>query len=390
MNFGKKARILFALWGAVLLALGVVLGINLPRLLEGEDARRLGAFEEITSLIKNQFYEEVDSQKLYEAAIRGAVSSLEDPYARYYTEEEYAAQLKSDAGQFKGIGVLIYQLEGKTYISRVYEDSPAEKVGLREGDQLIAVRGESIEGLSMSEISALITKEPERPVAVTYERQGQQHTVEMLCEEIVSHRVHFSMIGDVGYIVIDEFTGDCAQGFDEALSAAKEQGATGLIIDLRGNPGGNLDTVVSVADRLLGEGKIITIRGRSEKEEVYESDEEKIDLPYCVLINGTSASASEVLAGAVQDHGAGAIVGEQSFGKGIVQTTYALERSSGRVKLTTASYYTPAGRNIHGVGITPDIQVSQDPKWQGMPFASIPQEEDMQLQAALNILKRGE
>lgn len=342
----------------------------------------------VGSLVQSEFYQEVDVEAIYEAAAKGMMRSLDDPYAAYYTSEEYAKLSSQQQGVYEGIGVVIADNEtGEASVVKVYDGTPAQKAGVQPGDVFVSVNGTSVSGMSLDEVKATIEEQMKNMMDVVFARDGELIRVSMVAEQITVHRVHFSMVGDVAHIIIDEFTGDCVKGFADAINMAQENGARALCIDLRSNPGGNLDDVVDIADMILGEGTVLTMRTRAGKETVYTSDKSKLDYPIAVLINGSSASASEVLAGALQDHDAAVIVGTQSFGKGIVQTVYPLQvEGGGRVKLTTATYYTPSGRCIHGVGITPDIEVALPESLSALTPVNLPEEEDTQLEAALNVL----
>ena len=200
-------------------------------------------------------------------------------------------------------------------------------------------------------------------------------------------KVHSEMIENTLYIRLSDFNGDCVSGMERAVEMGTQEQAKGIVVDLRNNPGGDLNNVVKISDMFLGEGTILTIRSRDGQVDTYTSDAEAVGLPLVVLVNEGSASASEVFSGAVQDHEAGVLIGERTYGKGIVQTYFPLKVRGGHLRITTSAYYTPNGRSIHEVGLTPDKIISLPAQFDGMPVSGIPHEEDSQLQAGLSVLQ---
>lgn len=350
------------------------------------------AFNELVDDIESQAYGGAPSrEELLAGAARGMVDTLNDPYAKYYTAQEYEAYLSSINGEYFGVGLLVGQPDDiGTLVLEVYEGNPADKAGVRAGDTITAVDGVPTANLSLEEIRSLMDAQTGRPVELTLLRGGEALSVSVTGGTVNIKRVKGSLFNErTGYIKIDMFTGDCASEFDEALKTLKSRNMRSLVIDLRNNPGGSLDDVVKICNHLINKGQTIVTVGEDggRDNEVYAATGHGVGVPLAVLVNEHSASASEILAGAVQDNGAGVIVGAQTYGKGVVQTTMRVEKSGGWLKLTTDAYFTPGGRNIHGVGITPDILCELPEELQGKPLSQIDQTEDAQLWAALDYVR---
>ena len=322
----------------------------------------LARAEEILSIVQREYYREVDAEALETAAIDGMLAALGDPYTFYYTDEAYAAMNEETTGQYVGVGMLVGEAaDGDLRVLRVFRGSPAEKAGIEAGDALLAIDGASVAGetpMSLSEASALLKGEGETPVEVEVERGGETLSFTLERGEVSINYVEYSILeGDVGYLSIYQFTGDDVEGVKEAISAFQQAGVSALVVDVRSNPGGLLTDVVDICDMLLPEGLIVYTEDRSGAREEFYADGEYWDVPMAVLVNGDSASASEIFAAAVQDTGRGIVVGEVTYGKGVVQTLHAFPEGDG-MQLTTATYYTPSGASIHGQGVTPDIEVA--------------------------------
>ena len=322
----------------------------------------LARAEEILSIVQREYYREVDAEALETAAIDGMLAALGDPYTFYYTDEAYAAMNEETTGQYVGVGMLVGETaDGDLRVLRVFRGSPAEKAGIEAGDALLAIDGASVGGetpMSLSEASALLKGEGETPVEVEVERGGEVLSFTLERGEVSINYVEYSILeGDVGYLSIYQFTGDDVEGVKEAISAFQQAGVSALVVDVRSNPGGLLTDVVDICDMLLPEGLIVYTEDRGGAREEFYADGEYWDVPMAVLVNGDSASASEIFAAAVQDTGRGIVVGEVTYGKGVVQTLHAFPEGDG-MQLTTATYYTPSGASIHGQGVTPDIEVA--------------------------------
>lgn len=322
----------------------------------------LARAEEILSIVQREYYREVDAEALETAAIDGMLAALGDPYTFYYTDEAYAAMNEETTGQYVGVGMLVGEAaDGDLRVLRVFRDSPAEKAGIEAGDALLAIDGARVGGdtpMGLSEASALLKGEGETPVEVEVERGGEVLSFTLERGEVSINYVEYSILeGNVGYLSIYQFTGDDVEGVKEAISAFQQAGVSALVVDVRSNPGGLLTDVVDICDMLLPEGLIVYTEDRSGAREEFYADGEYWDVPMAVLVNGDSASASEIFAAAVQDTGRGIVVGEVTYGKGVVQTLHAFPEGDG-MQLTTATYYTPSGASIHGQGVTPDIEVA--------------------------------
>lgn len=348
------------------------------------------ATDEIAKLIDDLFYKETKNDILEEAAKKAYVSALDDPYSEYYSKEEFAELVQSMEGNYKGIGIEVFSdTDNLITIQRVFESSPAEKAGILSGDKLVAFEGERCYGENMTKVTTAIKKQvtEKGSVTITILRNGEEFDLELEGGDISVNSAETKLLdGNIGYISLSDFHEKSADEFILGTNKLITQGAKSLIIDLRGNPGGMLTSVVEIADYLLPEGNILTIKGRSVPKQEFSSDSECIDIPMYVLINGGSASASEVLTGALKDHGKAIIIGETSFGKGVVQSMYEL-KDGGALKITTSGYHTPSGKSIDGKGIEPDVKVEMELT---KPLYMYEESEDIQLQKAIELAKKKE
>lgn len=318
----------------------------------------------LETLIDQIYYlEEVGSDVLREGAYKGIVDALDDPYSVYYTVEEAEEIFTQSEGVYYGIGAYVQldTVSGYCMISGTIKNTPAEEAGLRAGDIIYKVDGEDMAGLDLSQVVSYVKGEEGTIVHLTLVRDGEQLEADVERRKVESPTVEHSMLDDrMGYIQITEFDDVTVHQFEEAIADLKANAAQGMVLDLRGNPGGNLSAVVDIADMLLGEGLILYTEDKQGHREEYKSDAAMaIDIPIVVLVDSNSASASEVLSGALKDHGKATLVGTTTFGKGIVQTIRTL-RDGSAIKLTISAYYTPSGANIHGIGIEPDVEVKFD------------------------------
>ncbi len=318
----------------------------------------------IETLIDENFYlDEVSAEVLREGAYDGIVAALDDIYSVYYTPEEAEEVFQQSEGIYYGIGAYVQMdtVTGYAKITGTIKDTPAEEAGLQAGDILYKVNGEDMAGLDVSQVVLHIKGEEGTTVHLTLVRGNEYVEVDVERRKIESPTIEYSMLDDgMGYVQIVEFDDVTVNQFSGAITALEKENVKGLILDLRGNPGGNLYSVVDIADMLLDKGKILYTEDKKGRQEVYNSgDGTIIDVPMVVLVDGNSASASEVLSGALKDHGKATLVGTTTFGKGIVQTIRTL-RDGSAIKLTISAYYTPAGTNIHGTGIEPDVVVEFD------------------------------
>lgn len=350
------------------------------------------AFNELVDDIESQAYGGAPSREnLLAGAARGMVDTLNDPYAKYYTAAEYEAYLSSINGEYFGLGLLVGQPDDRgTLVLEVYEGNPADKAGVKAGDIITAVNGAATANISLEEIRSMMDGQTGEAVELTILRGNQTLNLSVTGGTVNIKRVKGSLFNErTGYIKIDMFTGGCASEFEEALKTLKSRNMRALVIDLRNNPGGSLDDVVKICGLLLAKGQTIVSVGEKDAadNEVYTASGHGAGVPLAILVNGHSASASEILAGAVQDNDAGVIVGTQTYGKGVVQTTMRVEKSGGWLKLTTAAYFTPSGKNIHGIGVTPDIPCELPEELQNKPLSEIDQADDAQLWAALDYVR---
>lgn len=351
---------------AVLLGLGLVSCAGRLPFPGGEEAVSQETKEKLSgiqALIQKEYIGEVDEDALQTGICQGYVGALGDPYSAYYDEEQTNALMETTQGEYGGIGVVLTQNldTGVTAASSVYEDSPAMKAGMKDGDIIYQVEGRDVSGMDLEEISGNIKGEKGTTVEITVLRgeTGEEVTLTITRDTIQAETVKTRMLEDeIGYLAISEFDSVTLEQYREGLAELTAQGMEGLIVDLRGNPGGNLDTVCEILDLMLPEGLIVYTEDKDGNRQEFTSDEaQEVQVPLAVLVDGNSASASEIYAGAIQDYGIGQIVGTKTYGKGVVQTIYDLKDGTS-LKLTVAEYFTPNGRNIDGEGITPDVEVT--------------------------------
>lgn len=309
--------------------------------------------------------ENISTQTLADGMYEGMLDSLGDVYSVYYTEEELTALMEDTTGTYYGIGAYIStdDTTGLPVIAGVMDGSPAQEAGLKDGDICYKVDGKLTESMTLEEFIRNVKGEEHTKVLLTVVREGESDYLEIEVErrQIQTPTVKYEMKeGYIGYIQITEFDTVTSDQFTDALVTLKEQGMKGLVIDLRSNPGGNLDTVCEIANQLLPKGTIVYTVDKNGNRVDYDCDgENEFDLPMVVLVNGYSASASEILAGAIKDYGIGTLVGTTTYGKGIVQRIIPFSDGTA-VKLTVSKYYTPNGINIHGTGIDPDVEIEYD------------------------------
>lgn len=350
----------------------------------------IALLNEIRTRIKSSYYKDVDDETLITGAAKGMVEALGDDYSEYYTKQEYNDLLDTVSGEYYGIGVIIgIDKDTKNVvIAKVFSDSPAEKAGLKQGDIFLKVNDTDVTGVTTEKLASLVKGEQGTTVTVVIDRDGTEKTITVTRDKIEVDTIASKMLDNkIGYIIISQFGSNTADEFSSALDTLVKDGAKGVVIDLRDNPGGLLDQVKSVADKLLPKGTIVYTLDKSGNKTEYTSAASYVDIPIVVLVNGNSASASEILAGAVQDYGRGKIVGTTTFGKGIVQTMLPIITKSGAgLKLTTSTYYTPNGRSIHEKGIEPDVVVDLTQDLKDNP-AKLTISNDNQLQKAIEVLK---
>ncbi|HSQ88592.1 S41 family peptidase [Romboutsia sp.] len=315
--------------------------------------------------IKKDFYKKTENDKLVDGAIKGMFSGLEDPYSQYYTEEEFNRLKEQTSGSFVGIGVFISPSSDDGYITVIspIEGSPADKSGIQPGDKIIKVDGKNVSAKKSDEAIGMIKGKEGTIVELTLKRDKKEFDIKVKREQIISKSIESKILEDgIGYIQIISFSENTYKEFKSSLEQLKGKGIKGLILDVRDNGGGLLTICQEIADELIGEGTIVYTKDNKGNTEYLKSDKDKLGLPMAILTNENSASASEILTGAIVDNKAGISIGTTTFGKGLVQSVRELKDGTG-YKLTTAQYFTPSGAYINGKGIKPTIE-EKDPEKQ--------------------------
>jgi len=346
--------------------------------------------KKIKNIIDTKYLNKYDTKNMEEGIYKGFVSSLGDIYSEYYTAEEYKALNEQTEGQFGGVGIEVSAANGQfiEVISPI-KGTPAEKAGIRSGDKVIAIDDKEFTSDQMNEAVKVMRGEPGKKVKLTIMREingkNEKLDFEIVREIIQVESIHSQMLqADIGYIQITTFQKNTDQQFKKAYESLKGQGAKKIVLDLRNNPGGLLDVTINIADYLLPEGSVLNVKYKDKSEESYPSDKKYETLPMVTLINGGSASASEVLSGALKDFNRSEIVGEKTFGKGVIQQIIDLQDGSG-LKVTIAEFFTPKKNKIHGEGIAPTKEVKLNEKATKLGPEALYQ--DNQLQEALRLLK---
>ena len=352
--------------------LWALLGLNEQKIVDG--ARFLGALR----FIESQYVGDVDSSKLIDGAIAGMVKSLGDPHSIYLDETMYRELINHTEGSFGGIGVYMGFKDNKVSVISVMDGTPGENAGIQADDEIMAVDGEAVKEMQPEMVAMKIRGEVGSQVVLTIHRAGEPDKDYTITRDVIKvHTAAEQMLPDsIGYIRIASFGERTGEEFKECYGRLEEQGMKGLIIDLRENPGGLVTSCVEVANMVVPKGEIVSVVQRDGTKEDHMSSLEESKYPIVVLIDGNSASASEILAGALQDTHAATLVGTKSYGKGSVQVVMPLHEGDA-LKLTIAKYFTPSGRSIDGTGIEPDVAVPPDPAGKA----------DNQLQKAIEVMK---
>lgn len=351
------------------------------------NSQALAKMKSVEELIQTYYYlDETETERLEEGVFDGMMGALEDPYSVYYTQEELEEQLADNEGVFFGIGayISIDKVSGFPFVSGLIEGAPAEGAGLRPDDVIYQVDGVDTYGMTLNDVVSIVRGEEGSTVTLNIIRGNENFDVDVVRAKVTSETAKGEMLeDDIGYIQISEFADVTVDQFTEAYAVLKGKGAKALILDLRGNPGGLLSAAVDISRQILPEGLIVYTEDKQGKREEYTCDgTRKIEIPMVVLVNGGSASAAEIVTGAIKDHGVGTVMGTTTYGKGIVQKIYSLSDGSA-IKLTVSAYYTPNGTNIHETGIEPDVEVLFDAE------AYYAEESvDNQLEAAKEYLKK--
>lgn len=352
------------------------------------DVKDIQAFNRVKNILDKGYYKEVNASETLSAAIKGLSAGLNDPYTVYYTPEEMKQFLENTSGNYVGIGVSVHMDENSLLtVADVFADSPAKQAGILKNDKIVKVDNEDVTPIKDADlIVKKIKGNPGSKVRITVFRPGVNQYKDF---EIERRQINVSYISSemlenkVGYIQIKQFDDDIANDFDQHLNNLIAKGARGLIIDLRDNPGGDYGQVVRIADRIVPKGLIVYTEDRQKRKEEEFSDARELDMPLSIIVNGFSASASEILSACVQDYGKGTIVGTKTFGKGLVQAVDTRFSNGGGLKYTIARYFTPAGRSIHGEGVMPDIEIQLNEEFKTTSIEDIPHDKDAQLKIAV-------
>lgn len=320
--------------------------------------------EDVIGKLNTYYYEDIEEEQLYEEAIRGLVDSVGDPYTTYFTQTEYASFMETMGGSYDGIGVVVSygETEDEVVVVAPFKGSPGEKAGIKPNDQIIAVDAVDINGMALDKIVELIKGPKGTDVILTVIRDEETLDIPITREEIEVPTVEYSMKeDDIGYVAVSSFDLVTEEQFNNAIEELNKQGQKGMIIDLRFNPGGYLHIAYNMIDELLKEDMLVvyTVDKQGRRSELVTETKEAFDKPLVILVNGSSASASEIMSGAIKDHELGTIVGETTFGKGLVQQTIDLDDNSA-IKVTVSRYYTPDGNYIQDIGVEPDVFVEED------------------------------
>ncbi len=360
------------------------------------DRSTIQKFNEARSILQKAYYENVDTNKLVEGAISGMTDSLNDPYTVYYNKKQmkwFTGLQNNTENEYVGVGLpIMLDKNGVVTVLEPYDNSPAKAAGIKQGDKILKIDGKDITGIKDETLIASMIKGPENTETIlTILRESESSTKDIpvmrkKIKALVNIRSEM-LDGNIAYIKLKMFDKNISKNFISQLNTLVKLGAKGLIIDVRDNPGGLYDEVVSLADRLLPEGTIVFTKDKNGKKNVQPSDATELNMPITVLTNGNSASASEILAGAIKDFKKGTLIGTKTFGKGLVQTTYSFKDGTG-LKVTIARYYTPSGVCIQGQGIKPDIEINLPEKYKDTDVAAIPKEDDLQLQKAIEVINQ--
>ena len=341
--------------------------------------------ERLEDFINENYYKEVPIEIVQEGVLHGLFQSLDDPYSNYMNKDQFEEFNEQSTGTYGGIGIIVTAGKGDfiTIVSPI-EDTPGEAAGLKSGDKIIEANGIEVFSETMDEAIDIMKGEPNTDVTLKIKRGQEIFDVSITRELIVLKSVKSRVIGNHGFLRITMFDNKVSDEFDTKMKELLSRDIEGLIIDLRNNPGGSLSEVVEISDKILGEQLIVYTQTRDGIKQEYASGPSKINLPIAVLVNEGSASASEILTGAIQDSNSGTVIGTTTFGKGLVQSVMPLKDGTG-FKLTTSQYFTPNGRYIHDVGIEPDITVELPESYFDLEDPT--DQDDIQLQKAIEVLE---
>lgn len=390
----KRPNRFFLFFIVLIIAVGSFFGgalygsLNESKILSGsKPVGNDGTFDklfEVKDLLNSQYYQDIDEKILLEGAIKGMVNSVGDPYTVFYNEEEYQTFNDDGQGNYVGIGIMVGIKEDKIVVITPFEGTPAFEAGLRAGDFIIAVEGVPYAGTDMDKAVSVIKGNEGETVTLTILSNGVEKDVDIVRKSITMVNVKQDMVTEeIGRVTMLQFTDGTAKQVEEALADLKTQGAKKFILDLRGNPGGYLDEALDLSSLFIEKGKTVlyTLDKYDQKKDYISKGGDYLDVELVVLIDQGSASASEVVSGALKDYKKATLVGQKTFGKGIVQQAYNVGKNEG-VKITVSSYYSPNGINIHGEGIVPDVEVAM-PEDIEQPITI---GNDAQLQKAIELL----
>jgi carboxyl-terminal processing protease len=360
---------------------GILAVLGLAALLV-TNASGVGTFLSVAGLVKTQSLYDLDNKKALEGATAGIVESLDDPYSKYLNQKDWADLKSKLEAEFGGIGIYVLQdKDKKLRVVAPIKGTPAERKGLKQGDVIVSINGESTAGMSQDDAVHLMRGDPGTELVLGIYRESEGREIEF---RIVREIINVPSVEDqvleqdarIGYIALNQFHSRSAREMTEAVNRLAEKNVKGLILDLRDNGGGDFDASISIAGIFLDGQEVVSVADARGNKTVHRASKGGTNLPLVVLVNNNSASASEILAGALQDNKRAVLVGEQTYGKGVVQTVYPL-RNGGALKLTTQKYFTPAGTDINEIGIHPDyVVVNKDGE-----------NKDLQLQRAIEVLQ---
>ncbi|MBO5213232.1 MAG: S41 family peptidase [Clostridia bacterium] len=385
----KQFSLVFAVVLTAILTFTFTAGGFVLAILFAEDDRVSRSLSEIRDVIDTHAVFEFSEEEAELAAIRAYLSGLDDSYTQFWTKEEYEAQLSSNEGHYTGIGITLQSeqtIRDGLFIRRVLGNSPAEQAGLKAGDLIVAINGISVIDRDYNQVYEEMGLDAGESLNFTVSRGNETLSIDVTFQNFVQSYVSWRMIGSVGFIRIHAFNAPAAEEFQRALNDLLSQGAKGFVFDLRNNLGGSLDAVKNILELLIPKGEeMVVIQYKNSEEIFYSESEQKTDLPMVVLINGSSASGSELMASCLRDVNGSVLIGTRSYGKGIGQTTFRLSDDSA-VKITTFHYLTKARNNYHGIGLEPDETVTLSEE-QEKYFYALDESDDPQLQAALSHLE---
>lgn len=357
------------------------------------DSVNIEAFNRVKDLLLSRYYKPVDINALLEGAVKGLAEGVEDPYTVYYNPEEMKKFMEESSGNYEGIGVLVSMDENYLLtVAEVFPETPAKEAGIKKGDKIVKVDQEDVTSIrDPDDIVKKIKGPPGTMVKITVFREEIKDYIDF---DLTRQTINVSYISsrmlddNIGYIRIKQFDNDISQDFRNHLNSLLAEGMKGLVIDLRDNPGGDYNEVVKICDMLLPSGLIVYVEDRYGNRREEFSDSNFVDIPMSVLINGYSASASEIMSAALKDYQKAVLVGTKTFGKGLVQQIDVRFPNGAGLKYTIAKYLTPSGLSIQDVGVEPDIEIMLDAEFRNTSIDDIPIEKDNQLQAAISEVRK--